>query len=224
MPQTLLVQRLEISFHSKFLFTFRIPLKGVWVSNSPLPLLGISTLGRMALYGKCADLNRRSQTFKGGLVRCSDLRISLMQTHSPPMMPKSGKLESHAPLGGILKAKSNLEIVFERAMFGGGWVGRWGWVVGNSAWWGGSCTNDLACRPVCRIPVGGDTPVCMKSLFFLRFLKAPVTKLKPAETNEYVIFQMLPSPSCGHVWWAWLSHPQVRQHSWLEKVKTAVFR
>ena len=35
-------------------------------------------------------------------------------------MPKSGELESHAPLGGIpgiLKAKRNFEIVSERAMF-----------------------------------------------------------------------------------------------------------
>ena len=32
-------------------------------------------------------------------------------------IPKSGDLESHAPFGGILKAKRNFEIVSERAMF-----------------------------------------------------------------------------------------------------------
>ena len=36
--------------------------------------------------------------------------------------------------------------------------------------------------------LGGDTPICVKSLF-LGFLTAPVTsKLKQAEANEYIIF------------------------------------
>ena len=33
------------------------------------------------------------------------------------LMLKSGDLESHAPFGGILKAKRNFEIVSEQAMF-----------------------------------------------------------------------------------------------------------
>ena len=63
----------------------------------------------------------------------------------------------------------------------GRWVGWLGWVVGNS--WRGSCIWHAG---VCRIPVGRDTPICIKSLF-LRFLKAPLTsKVKQAETNEYI--------------------------------------
>ena len=125
-------------------------------------------------------------------------------------MPKSGKLESHTPFGGILKAKRNFKIVCERAMFKAS-RGRVGGVVGSS--WRGSCIWHAS---ACRIPVGGDTPICVKSLF-LRFLKAPVTlKLKPAETNEYVKLLMLPSPSCGPCLVGMASTPS-GQHSWLYK-------
>ena len=44
-------------------------------------------------------------------------------------MHKNGELESHAPFRGILKAKRNVEIVSERAMFEAS-RGRMGGVVG----------------------------------------------------------------------------------------------
>ena len=63
------------------------------------------------------------------------MHFSYKATLPSVLMPKSGDLESHAPFGGILKAKRNFEIVSERAMFepsqglvgGGGW-----WVVHGS--------------------------------------------------------------------------------------------
>ena len=45
------------------------------------------------------------------------------------LMHKNGELESHAPFRGILKAKRNVEIVSERAMFEAS-RGRMGGVVG----------------------------------------------------------------------------------------------
>ena len=56
----------------------------------------------------------------------------------------------------------------------GGWVqgGGGGLLVSSWRW---SCIWHAG---ICRIPVGGDKPICVKSLF-LRFLKAPITsKLK----------------------------------------------
>ena len=46
-------------------FCFQNILERAWLSNSPL--LGISTVGRMALYGKCADLN--NPPLKTGFLR-----------------------------------------------------------------------------------------------------------------------------------------------------------
>ena len=88
------------------------------------------------------------------------------------LMPKSGKLESHAPFRDILKVKRNFEIVSERAMFeeSCGWVGG---AVGVGSGWFMVGKLYLACR---RLPYS-------RGQRYTHLYKKPVFKVPESPCN-----------------------------------------
>ena len=82
-------------------------------------------------------------------------------------------------------------------------MGGWG---GGGGWWVVHCGEAVFGMSEIR------PCICVKKTSFLKASVA--SKLKPAETNEYVVFLILPTLLVGHVWWAWLPRAQVSTHAY----------